>query len=184
MNQADRILEIGCGEGRDSRAVLNQGYDLLATDLSNEAIVYCKKIMPSYKDHFKVLDCISSYHKEKYDFIYSVAVIHMLVLNKDRNAFYKFIYEHLTDGGVALICSMGDGKEEMQSDINNAFKLQERPHKSGNMLVTGTSCRMVSFQTFERELNANGLGIIEKGITSALPDFNNLMFAVVQKLTM
>lgn len=91
VNQSDKILEIGCGEGRDSKAVLDQGYNLLATDLSNEAIDYCKKIMPSYKDHFKVLDCINSYHKEKYDFIYSVAVIHMLVLNRDRNAFYKFI---------------------------------------------------------------------------------------------
>ena len=40
---------------------------------------------------------------------------------------------------------------------------------------------MVSFATFEKEIKANHLKITEKGITSALPDFNNLMFAVVKK---
>lgn len=181
LNQCSTMLEIGCGEGRDSKAVLDKGYNLVATDISKEAVAYCKKNMPSYKNHFQVLDCINDYHEEKYDFIYSVAVIHMLVLNEDRSAFYKFIYEHLTDDGIALICTMGDGREEMQSDISNAFTLQEREHESGKMVVAGTSCRMVSFETFEKEIKANHLKITEKGITSALPDFNNLMFAVVKK---
>ena len=82
--------------------------------------------------------------------------------------------------GIALICSMGDGKYEMQSDISNAFEIQEREHESGKMMVARTSCRMVSFSTFENELLRNGLKIIEKGITSAMPNFNSLMYAVVQ----
>jgi hypothetical protein len=40
---------------------------------------------------------------------------------------------------------------------------------------------MVSFKTFEEELERNRLVIVEKGITSSLPDFNSLMFAVVRK---
>lgn len=49
------------------------------------------------------------------------------------------------------------------------------------MMVAGTLCRMVSFKNFEDEIARNSLEIIEKGITSALPNFNNLMFAVVKK---
>ncbi len=75
---------------------------------------------------------------------------------------------------------MGDGIIEMQSNISNAFLLQEREHKSGKMMVAGTSCRMVSFKTFEKEIESNGLTVIEKGITMAFPDFNSLMFAVVR----
>lgn len=74
LNQCSTMLEIGCGEGRDSKAVLDKGYNLVATDISKEAVAYCKKNMPSYKNHFQVLDCINDYHEEKYDFIYSVAV--------------------------------------------------------------------------------------------------------------
>lgn len=181
INASSTILEIGCGEGRDSKTVLESGYNLFATDISKEAIEYCKNIMPLYKSHFGILDCLNDKHQNKYDFIYSVAVIHMLVLEEDRNLFFRFINEHLTKDGIALICTMGDGMTEMQSDINDAFKLYEREHKSGKIVVAGTSCRMVSFETFESEIKSNNLIVIEKGITSALPDFDSLMFAVVRK---
>lgn len=105
----------------------------------------------------------------------------MFVLEEDRNMFYRFIYEHLMEDGIALVCSMGDGIKEMQSDTSNAFKLQDREHRTGKMQVAGTSCRMVSFGTFENEITSNNLVVIEKGITMALPDFNSLMFAVIRK---
>lgn len=176
-----RLLEIGCGEGRDSKAVLEHGYRLMATDISAEAIAYCKKIMPQYAGSFSTLDCLSDKLDLQFDFIYGIAVIHMLVPDEDRNGFYRFIYNHLKADGMALICTMGDGETERQSDITQAFDLQERNHESGKMMVAGTSCRMVSFPTFERELAENGFTIMEKGITASVPDFNCLMYAVVKK---
>lgn len=175
------MLEVGCGEGRDSRTVLENGYHLMATDISKEAIAYCKRMMPHFEEHFRVLDCLSDKLDKSFDFIYGIAVIHMLVLDEDRDGFYQFIYNHLKPDGLALICTMGDGEFEMQSDISRAFEIQERNHESGKMMVAGTSCRMVSFKTFDDELARNGLKVVEKGITSALPDFNNLMYAVVKR---
>lgn len=176
-----KLLEIGCGEGRDSKAVLERGFNLTATDISNEAIEYCKKIMPEFADSFGVLDCLSDGLDEKFDFIFAVAVVHMFVPDSDRNKFYGFVRGHLTADGIALICTMGDGKTQTQSDVSTAFIPQERNHESGKMTVAATSCRMVSFDTFEKELAKNGLKIIEKGITSSLPDFNSLMYAIVGK---
>ena len=173
------MLEIGCGEGRDAKAVLEKGYRLLATDISPEAVAYCKAHIPARSGGFAVLDCVRGEHPDKYGFIYAVAVIHMLVLDEDRNAFYAFVRDHLAENGLALICTMGDGEAELKSDISTAFQLQERDHESGKMLVAGTSCRMVSFKTFERELTSNGLKIVEKGLTESLPDFNSLMYAIV-----
>ncbi|MBR6651155.1 MAG: class I SAM-dependent methyltransferase [Clostridia bacterium] len=175
------LLEIGCGEGRDSRAVLENGYNLMATDISNEAIAYCKKTMPCFKEHFSVLDCLSDKIDELFDFIYSIAVIHMLVLDEDRDGFYQFIYKHLKPDGLALICTMGDGEFEMQSDISRAFEIVERNHESGKLMVAATSCRKVSFKTLNNELARNGLEVIETGITSALPEFDSLMYAVVRR---
>ncbi|MBR6322708.1 MAG: class I SAM-dependent methyltransferase [Lachnospiraceae bacterium] len=178
----DSLLEIGCGEGRDAKAVLENGYNLSATDISPEAVAYCRKMMPVYEKNFCVLDCLSDNPAEQYDFIYAVAVVHMLVLDEDRAGFYRFIYEHLKPKGLALICTMGDGTFEMQSNIEQAFDVQERNHESGKMMVAATSCRMVSFPTFERELAENCLEIIEKGITSALPEFDSLMYAVGKRV--
>ena len=181
IRKEHRLLEIGCGEGRDSKTVLEHGFQLMASDISKEAIAYCKQRLPKYEKHFRVLDCLSHKLDMKFDFIFAVAVIHMLVPDEDRDGFYGFIRDHLGDNGLALICTMGDGEAEGQSDISTAFTLQERHHESGKMKVAGTSCRMVSFRTFEQELSRNGLTILEKGITSALPDFDSLMYAVVKR---
>ena len=180
INHSQRLLEIGCGEGRDSRTVLEHGFQLTATDISSEAIAYCKRKMPEYENQFRVLDCLSGELDEKFDFVFAIAVLHMLVLDEDRDGFYGFIRSHLTANGIALICTMGDGEVERQSDIREAFTLQERNHESGKMMVAGTSCRMVSWSTFEKELARNGFTVIEKGITGSLPDFNSLMYVVVR----
>ena len=176
-----QVLEIGCGEGRDARAVLEAGFDLTATDISAEAIRYCKEHFPAYENRFRVMDCLADRIAQRYDFIYAVAVVHMLVRDEDRDGFYRFIRDHLTETGLGLILSMGDGEFEMQSDIRTAFQLQERNHFSGKVQVAGTSCRMVSFPTFEAEIARNGLEIVEKGLCEAMPDFNSLLYAVVKR---
>ena len=180
IEKDESILEIGCGEGRDANKLLNNGYNLLATDISEEAIKYCQS-NSKYPNKFKVLDCLDDNHASKYRFIYAIAVIHMLVLDADRQKFYSFISEHLEDNGVALICSMGDGKFEMESNIKEAFELAKREHPCGEIEVAATSCRMVNFDTFRKEIKNANLSIIEEGIASSLPEFDSLMYAVVKK---
>ena len=175
------ILEIGCGEGRDAKALLEKGYCLKATDVSPEAISYCKAAFPEHISNFQTLDCLKDHHPFSYTFIYSVAVIHMLVPSKDRTDFYQFIYQHLTENGLSLICTMGDGKIERETDIRKAFRVEEREHSSGSIPVASTSCKMVSFSTFEKELKENRFTIIEKGLTESFPDFPILMYALVKK---
>lgn len=181
IDKNKKLLEIGCGEGRDARVLLSDGYNLLATDISSEAIAYCENTITEHKNSFSTLDCLSDNLEERYDFIFAIAVIHMFVLDSDRDLFYQFIKRHLNDGGIALVCTMGDGSMERKSDIDTAFDLQEREHESGKMIVAATSCRMVSFKSFEEEIFKNGFILIEKGITSSLPDFNSLMYAVIKK---
>ena len=176
-----RILEIGCGEGRDARAVLDEGYDLLATDISPEAISYCKSRFLKYADRFAVLDCLNGDCSDTFDMIYAVAVLHMLVEDEDRKRFYSFIREHLSDNGIALVCSMGDGESEFSTRAEEAFEIRERNHFSGPVQVASTSCRMVGFRKFEEEISEAGLTIVEKGLTSAMPDFDSLLYAVMRK---
>lgn len=177
-----RILEIGCGEGRDARPLLNRGFNLLATDISSEAVSYCQKLDPDHAESYRVLDCVGGQMDARFDFIYAVAVLHMLVEDDDRAAFYRFIRGHLTPGGVALICTMGDGTFERSSDISTAFDLQERTHQESGKAIklAGTSCRMVSFPTFEAELKQSGLEILEKGFSPIETVSSEMMYAVVK----
>ena len=72
IHKNQKILEIGCGEGRDSKAVLENGYQLMAADLSQEAIEFCKRTMPEYQERFSVLDCLSNDMTQQFDFVYAV----------------------------------------------------------------------------------------------------------------
>ena len=176
------ILEIGCGEGRDARFLLNLGYDVLATDVSPEAVSYCQELDPEHREQYARLDCLKEKWKGRFDFIYAVAVVHMLVLQEDRDRFYGFFREHLSEDGIGLICSMGDGVLERSSDISSAFDTKERVHEqSGKTLrLASTSYRAVSFDTFREEIRGNGLKILETGLTDIQPDYWKIMYAVVK----
>lgn len=176
----DTLLEIGCGEGRDSICLLEKGYDLSATDVSQEAVSYCKAQYTEFVESFSVLDAVNGTLDKRFDFIYSVAVIHMLVPDEDRRAFYSFIKDHLTEKGISLICTMGDGTLERKTDISVAFDLGERVCEGEKVLVAETSCRIVTSQAFEKELKDAGFKIIEQGFTSVENHFPFMMYAVVK----
>ena len=178
-----KMLEIGCGEGRDGGWLMDRGFDVLATDVSPAAIDFARRRFPEFADRFEVLDCLKDELETKFDFIYAVAVVHMLVPDTDRDGFYRFIRDHLAPGGKALICSMGNGQWQRQSDISTAFDIQERIHEPTGQTVriAGTSCRMVDWDTFLHELSRNGLAVTEQGITAVEPDFPQMMYALVEK---
>ncbi len=183
IGKQHRLLEIGCGEGRDAAPLLREGYALTATDISPAAIDFCRRAYPEKAESFRVLDCIRGECEERFDFIYAVAVLHMLVEDADREAFYRFLREHLAPGGIGLICSMGNGQIERCSDPQMAFELREREHwEDGRRLqIAATSCRMVTHETFRREIRESGLRLLQERITEDVPGFAFMMVAVVQR---
>lgn len=184
INKNNLILEIGCGEGRDAMFLLSKGYNLLATDVSSEAIKFCKERDNKNQNSYEILDVLDCDNfKSKFDFIYSVACLHMLVYDTDRNNYYKFINEHLKNDGIALILSMGDGINENSSDPNLAWEDVVRIHQEteNEMKIAATSCRVVNFETLFHEINNNKLEVIEYGITEIIPDFPKIMYVVIKR---
>ena len=182
ISKTDSILEIGCGEGRDSKILLNKGYNLLATDVSQEAINYCKQIDENHSNNYEVLDVLDcDTFKDRFNFIYSIACLHMLVLDDDRKKYFDFIHNHLKNNVYALVLTMGDGIKESSSDINKAWEDTERVHQKTNEIinVATTSCRIVNFETLEQEIKDSNLLIIEKGITQIIPNFPEIMYVLI-----
>ncbi len=179
-----KMLEIGCGEGRDARYLLNKNYNVIAVDVSQEAINYCMINDIKHKDNYKVLDILKDNSlDDKFGFIYSIACLHMLVLDEDRNNYYKYIYNHLSDNGFALILTMGDGIEEYSSGTSKAFENIIRVHQESNIeiKVAATSCRVVSFNTLLNEVKKGGFDTVEYGITEINNHFDTIMYIIIKK---
>lgn len=183
INKNAKILDLGCGEGRDAIYLLDNGYDVLAIDYSQNAINKCNELSNNkYTENFKQFDLLKDLVNEKYDFIYSIAVLHMFVLNKDRNKFLTFIKEHLNKNSKALICILGDGVNEYASNIEDAFVNTKRLVMNNNvdLDVVTTSCGVVNWNTLEKEVTNNGLKIKEKWISTKIPEFNSSMCIIVE----
>lgn len=184
ISKTDKILDLGCGEGRDASFLLNEGFNVTAIDYSSEAIKKCNELTNNkYQNNFKALDIFEDHLDDKFRFIYSIAVLHMFVLDVHRNKFLEFIYNHLEDDGIALICVMGDGKEEFQTDINTSFNNTKRKilHNNQTIEVATTSCRIVNMDTFQKELTNNGFLIKKIWIAEDIPEFNKSICAIINK---
>lgn len=183
VSKKDKILDLGCGEGRDAIYLLKNGYNVLALDYSKEAIDMCKKLSDNkYNSNFKQFDIMEDRLDEKFKYIYSIAVLHMFVLKEHRDKFLSFVRTHLEKDGRCLICVLGDGKQEHASDIRDAFKDARRVvmNNDVNLNVATTSCRIVKWEDLESEILENNLIIENRWISKVIPEFNNCMCVVIK----
>ncbi len=182
---SSKIFEIGCGEGQNAIYLMKNGLDITATDVSPEAINWCKRKAKESKvenNKFFVLDALENNLIEKYDYIYAISTLHMLVKDEDRHKFLTFIYSHLKNSGKAIISVMGDGvQEKNNSDITKSFNLSEREFNGKIVQVASTSCRIVNWKNFQQELMNANLSIIEKFNTEEISGFNNSMVVICEK---
>lgn len=184
INKKDSILDLGCGEGRDAIYLLNNNYNVLAVDYSKSAIAKCNELTNNkYINNFKQFDLFEDEITNKFNFIYSVAVIHMFVSEYHRKKFYDFIYNHLKDNGIALIIAMGDGIKEYQTDTSIAFKKEEKININTNkkIKVANTSCKVKSMDNMLKEIQNSNLKILDKSIISDVPSFSKCLCFVVKK---
>lgn len=185
-NKNSSILEIGCGEGQNAIYLLSKGYNILASDVSPEAISWCKKKALSKgvnEKSFFVMDVLSNNLRKKFDFIYSVAVLHMLVEDEDRHKFLQFIFNHLKAEGKAFVIVMGDGVETRKTDKSKAFELADRPFGDETIQVATTSCRMVTWEEFLSELDRANLKVLHHYVDKTIAGFDVSMVAEVERKT-
>lgn len=183
-NSNSSILEIGCGEGQNAIYLLQKGYNIEASDVSPEAIRWCKKqaeLAGVNENKFFVMDILNNDLDKKYDFIFSVAVLHMLVDDKDRSEFFNFVKKHLEDIGKAFIVVMGDGKMTRKTDTTKAFELADRPFENKTIQVATTSCRMVTWEQYLSEFKNAGLKVLDYYLDRTISGFEVSMVAVAEK---
>ena len=95
-----KLLEIGCGNGRDSFYFSGKGHDVSAFDQS-EVIINTLQNSGKNSPNFFTDDIrnISIQPKEPFDIVYARFVLHALNEYEAQQAF-KWIFEHLNNGGL------------------------------------------------------------------------------------
>lgn len=104
-----QVLEIGCGNGRDARAILTQTPFYTGIDTSEKMIEHARRKAP--KGVFDVADAVTYKYKGPYDIVFAFAPFRHMRLEEVTTVMQK-VYAALKPSGVFYISSnYGDAYE-------------------------------------------------------------------------
>ncbi len=96
-----RVLDIGCGEGKDAVFFAKCGYTVTAFDISKQGIEKAEKLAQYNKVEVRFFrgDIFDYRPETEYDIIFSSGVLHFLSRSK-RKEFCDSLKEHTADNGI------------------------------------------------------------------------------------
>ena len=151
MESEKKLIELGCGNGRDSVYFAQQKINVTAIDQIEEEMDYLNKKHSLYNLNFKADDFTNLDDDKKYDYIYSRFTLHS-VNEKAEKRVFDWITKQLNDEGLFFL--------EVRSINDPMFEKGEKISESEN--VTTHYRRYLDFNETIEKLENRGLKIIYK----------------------
>lgn len=140
-----KAIVIGCGVGDDAEVLSEQGYDVIAFDISSAAIDLCKHRYPDTKVHYKVADLfnVPKEWQDNFDLVFECNTIQVLPGNYRilaRNAMISL----LAPGGCILVSC----RSRKQGELEDAIPLP-LDHDEINGFCKEGNLKEVSFEAYD-----------------------------------
>jgi len=111
----DKILDIGCGSGRDAEYFANKGLDVIGIDLSNRFIEISQAKVPKAK--FIKMDMRNiNFPVNSFDGIWSMASILHIPKLEVKDTIIKFREVLKTNGIIYISVKLGEGEKFVKRD--------------------------------------------------------------------
>jgi ubiquinone/menaquinone biosynthesis C-methylase UbiE len=132
----DKILDVGCGNGRNLKWFYNTGFEVHGTDINNEKLQYCKELYPLQKDNFIFATAEKMpYESNYFDHIICNAVLHFAVdLSQYLNMFQELLRILKPQGILFIRTASNFGIENQVAHINKG--IYRLPDCSSRFLLT------------------------------------------------
>jgi ubiquinone/menaquinone biosynthesis C-methylase UbiE len=171
---ADKILDAGCGTGRNMHWFLQNNFNIYGTDISDEAISYLKNKYPDLPaDKFLVSAVEETFFPDDhFDHIFSSAVLHFANSTAHFNKMMTEMVRTLKPGGTLFIRMTSDiGIEDKVAHIADGVYLI--PDGSKRFLLTRSLLAGCLLQ--------NNLSFIEPLKTVNVDDIRCMSTLILQK---
>ena len=164
-------VDLGCGNGALTEALLNKGYNVLGVDASRDMITTAKELYPNIE--FSLQDATDFSLDKKADVIFSNAVFHWINEAKQYETVQN-IADNLNEGGM-LVCEFGGfgNCEAIHRAVENAFKNRDLKYKRDwyfptiaqyTALLEKAGLQTVYARLFERPTEQKGENGVEEWI--------------------
>ncbi len=169
-----KLLELGCGNGRDAYYFSSNGVDVTALDMSDVAINELIKLNSNLL-HFELADFTEYSAPETFDVIYSRFTIHSIDDEGEQKTFSN-AYKNLKGGGIFMI--------EARSLKDKMFSLSTKISKTEGF--TDHYRRFLDFSIIAKKLEAEGFSILYKIESTGLAKYKEedpvIIRIIAQKL--
>lgn len=126
--QDNKVLDLGCGNGRHTRILLEKNLETFASDISYKILTIAKE--NQLKQHYNFLSglinadgALLPFRKNFFDNIIMIAVIHHLESNQLRLKILQEIYRVLNKNGIAFIsCWLKSHPRFLKEDLAECIK--------------------------------------------------------------
>lgn len=164
-NNKKKIIELGCGNGRDSIFFANNSHNILAIDQCESEI---KFLQNQYKQLnnivFRCDDFTSLSLDNKYDIVYSRFTLHSIRKEEERRVL-QWAYESLNEGGLFCI--------EVRGHKNEIYKLGEPVDNEPDAYIYNDHYRrFLNFETLCNDLKELGFTITFAAEEKGFAPFN------------
>ena len=167
FSKGQKILEAGCGEGRNLTYFIKNNYDVYGFDKNPDAIkflnLYSKTLNPHFDtDAFIVSDLEAElpYPPEAFDVILCFSVFHFAKSETQFLYFFDNLYKHLIPNGIFMFFMKF--REENENVSSDFYFLEEKVLK-----------KMIKKYNFKFVENQKNIKIKEKG---------SFLFAIIEKV--
>lgn len=173
ISPASRILDAGCGTGRNIRPFLENGFDFIAIDPDEEKIRTLKDVHRSYSDNFLTKNIEDFEDESGFDLIICSAVLHFAQNDEHFNTMFEKLVKLLQPEGILFI--------RMTSNMGmNSTKY----NTTGNFeLPDGTTRYLITRERIDDLQNENSLSLLDPVKSTLVEDLRSMTTIVFQKST-
>lgn len=135
VNRESKILDAGCGSGRNIRYLIKEGFDVSALDPDEENIQLLQQSYPAQTENFWCSTIEEFESDERFDFIICNAVLHFAKDHEHFEKMFEALINLLNTGGIIFIRMTSNiGIERfLKTDIKGVYLL---PDDSFRYLIT------------------------------------------------
>lgn len=160
-NTDKRLLELGCGNGRDSFYFAKYGYNIVALDIIEDELKYLTEINRNDNLKFKTKNFATYKEINSYDYVYSRFTLHT-ISEYEENLTIENAYKNLKENGLFFI--------EVRSIKDEMFAQSKKI--SSHEGTTDHYRRFADYETLTRELKENNFSIIYSIESKGLAKYN------------